>query len=65
MVPARIRLQQPISAGGVDLGGRSPQYSLATLNLPEGTIANGATGASVCLDRVGDTYFFGGLVSTP
>jgi large repetitive protein len=57
-----------ISAGGVDLGGRSPEYSnqlgfdLATLNLPEGTIANGATGASVCLGSVGDTYFFGGLV---
>jgi large repetitive protein len=56
-----------ISTNGVDLGGRTPQYSnqlgfdLATLDLPEGTIPNAATGASVCLGTVGDTYFFGGI----
>jgi uncharacterized repeat protein (TIGR01451 family) len=57
-----------ISNGGVSVGGRTPGYDnqlgfdLATLNLPEGTISNGATGASVCLGTVGDTYFFGGIV---
>ena len=29
--------------------------------MPEGTIPNGATGASVCLGTTGDTYFFGGI----
>ncbi len=57
-----------ISTGGVDIGGRTPDYSnqlgfdLATLNLPGSTIPNGATDASVCLGTVGDTYFFSGLV---
>ena len=57
-----------ISAGGVDVGGRTPGYSnqlgfdVATLNVPEGTIGNNQTAASVCLGSVGDTYFFGGLV---
>jgi len=57
-----------ISTGGVDIGGRTPFYSnqlgfdQATLALPEGTIRNGATNASVCLGTIGDTYFFGGLV---
>lgn len=56
-----------ISSGGVTVGGRTPGYDnqlgfdLATLNLPEGTIPNGATGASICLGTVGDTYFFGGI----
>ena len=30
--------------------------------MPEGTIGNNQTAASVCLGSVGDTYFFGGLV---
>ena len=57
-----------ISKGGVDVGGRTPNYSnqlgfdLATLNVPEGTIGNNQTAASVCLGTTGDTYFFGGLV---
>ena len=57
-----------ISTGGVDVGGRTPNYSnqlgfdLATLAVPEGTIGNNQTGASVCLGTTGDTYFFGGLV---
>ena len=57
-----------ISTGGVDIGGREPNYGnqlgfdQATLDLPEGTIPNNATGASVCLGTDGDTYFFGGLV---
>ncbi|HET7051663.1 MAG TPA: hypothetical protein VFI54_25560, partial [Solirubrobacteraceae bacterium] len=56
-----------ISNGGVDVGGRSPNFSnqlgfdLATLNVPEGTIGNNQTAASVCLGTTGDTYFFGGL----
>ena len=56
-----------ISTAGTDTGGRAPQYSnqlgfdLATLALPEHTIPNAATGASVCLGTVGDTYFFGGI----
>src|SRR6185437_9361004 len=47
---------------------RTPNYSnqlgfdLATLNVPEGTIGNNQTAASVCLGTSGDTYFFGGLV---
>ncbi len=57
-----------ISTGGVDLGNRTPDYGnqlgfdQSTVDLPQGTIANNATGASVCLGTVGDTYFFGGLV---
>jgi uncharacterized repeat protein (TIGR01451 family) len=57
-----------ISNGGADVGGRTPNYSnqlgfdLATLNVPEGTIGNNQTAASVCLGTSGDTYFFGGLV---
>ena len=56
-----------IANGGVDVGGRTPNYSnqlgfdLATLNVPEGTIGNNQTAASVCLGTTGDTYFFGGL----
>jgi uncharacterized repeat protein (TIGR01451 family) len=56
-----------ISNGGADVGGRSPNFSnqlgfdLATLNVPEGTIGNNQTAASVCLGTTGDTYFFGGL----
>ena len=37
-------------------------FDLATVDVPEGTIPNGATGASVCLGTDGDTYFFGGIV---
>jgi uncharacterized repeat protein (TIGR01451 family) len=57
-----------ISRSGVDDGDRTPNYSnqlgfdLATVDVPEGRIANGANGASVCLGTVGDTYFFGGIV---
>jgi uncharacterized repeat protein (TIGR01451 family)/fimbrial isopeptide formation D2 family protein len=57
-----------ISSGGVDVGGRTPNYSnqlgfdLTTLSVPEGTIGNNQTAASVCLGTTGDTYFFGGLV---
>lgn len=57
-----------ISAAGVTVGGRTPGFDnqlgfdLARLSVPEGTIANGATGASVCLGTTGDTYFFGGLI---
>jgi uncharacterized repeat protein (TIGR01451 family) len=57
-----------ISNGGVDVGGRTPNYSnqlgfdLATLDVPERTIGNNQTAASVCLGTSGDTYFFGGLV---
>ena len=56
-----------ISSGGMDVGGRTPNYSnqlgfdLATLNVKEGTIGNNRTAASVCLGTTGDTYFFGGL----
>jgi uncharacterized repeat protein (TIGR01451 family) len=57
-----------ISNAGKPVSDRTPAYDnqlgfdLATLALPEGTIKNGATGASVCLGTSGDTYFFGGLV---
>jgi large repetitive protein len=56
-----------ISTGGVDLGGRFPQFANQLgfdrdrLSVPEGTIGNGARGASVCLGTNGDTYFFGGI----
>ena len=40
----------------------SSGFDLATLTVPEGTIGNDQTGASVCLGTTGDTYFFGGLV---
>ena len=56
-----------ISTGGVDLGGRTPQFANQLgfdrdrLSVPEGTIGNGAKGASVCLGTNGDTYFFGGI----
>ncbi len=56
-----------ISPNGQPAGGRTPDYDnnlgfdLATLDPPEGTIPNDATGASVCLGTVGDTYFFGGI----
>ena len=57
-----------ISRHGVDNGDRAPDYSnqmgfdLATVDVPEKTIPNAATGASVCLGTDGDTYFFGGIV---
>jgi uncharacterized repeat protein (TIGR01451 family) len=57
-----------ISNGAVNVGGRAPGFNnqlgfdLITLDVPEGTIARDATGASVCLGTVGDTYFFGGLI---
>lgn len=56
-----------ISANGVTVGGRVPGFDnqlgfdLDALAIPEGTIPNNATGASVCLGTTGDTYFFGGL----
>ena len=56
-----------ISSAGQPVPGRTPSYDnqlgfdLTTLSVPEGTIPNGATGASVCLGTVGDTYFFGGI----
>jgi large repetitive protein len=59
-----------ISSGGNPVTGRDPGrdnqlgFDLTTLSVPEGTISNGATGASVCLGTVGDTYFFGGLAFT-
>lgn len=59
-----------ISSGGNPVGGRDPArdnqlgFDLTTLSVPEGTISNGATGASVCLGTIGDTYFFGGLAFT-
>ena len=66
--PVNNFFNSTISAGGVDVGGRTPGYSnqlgfdIATLNVPEGTIGNNQTAASVCLGSIGDTYFFGGLV---
>ena len=66
--PADNFFNSTISTGGVDVGGRTPDYSnqlgfdLATFDPPAGTIPNGATDASVCLGTSGDTYFFGGLV---
>ncbi len=65
--PANNFFNSKISSGGVTVGGRTPGYDnqlgfdLASLSVPEGTIPNGATGASVCLGTVGDTYFFGGI----
>jgi uncharacterized repeat protein (TIGR01451 family) len=56
-----------ISSGGATVGGRTPGFDnqlgfdLTTLFVPEGTIPNDATGASLCLGTVGDTYFFGGI----
>ena len=56
-----------ISTGGVDLGGRTPQFANQLgfdrdrLDVPEGTIPNDAKGASICLGTSGDTYFFGGI----
>jgi uncharacterized repeat protein (TIGR01451 family) len=66
--PADNFFNSTISSNGAAVGGRTPSYDnqlgfdLATLAVPEGTIPNGATGASVCLGTSGDTYFFGGLV---
>ena len=65
--PAENFFNGTISTGGVDLGARTPQYrnqlgfDRDRLSVPEGTIPNGATGASVCLGTTGDTYFFGGI----
>jgi large repetitive protein len=56
-----------ISSAGATVGGRTPGFNnqlgfdLTTLFVPEGTIPNDATGASLCLGTVGDTYFFGGI----
>ncbi len=56
-----------ISSGGASVGGRTPGFNnqlgfdLTTLLVPEGTIPNDATGASLCLGTIGDTYFFGGI----
>jgi uncharacterized repeat protein (TIGR01451 family) len=56
-----------ISTGGVELGGRTPQFANQLgfdrdrIVVPEGTIPNDAKGASVCLGTNGDTYFFGGI----
>ncbi len=66
--PADNFFNSTISTDGVDLGNRTPDYGnqlgfdLSTVALPEGTIPNDATSASVCLGTVGDTYFFGGIV---
>ena len=66
--PANNFFNSTISRDGVDDGDRTPDYSnqmgfdLATVDVPEGTIPNGANGASVCLGTDGDTYFFGGIV---
>lgn len=66
--PANNFFNSTISSNGAALGGRTPSFDnqlgfdLATLAVPEGTIANGASAASVCLGTSGDTYFFGGLV---
>ena len=65
--PADNFFNSTISPNGQPAGGRTPDYDnnlgfdLATLDPPEGTIPNDATGASVCLGTVGDTYFFGGI----
>ena len=56
-----------ISRDGMNVVDRKPAYvnqlgfDLDALDVPEGTIPNNATGASVCLGTVGDTYFFGGV----
>jgi large repetitive protein len=56
-----------ISANGATVGGRIPGFDnqlgfdLDTPAIKEGTIPNGANGASVCLGTTGDTYFFGGI----
>jgi uncharacterized repeat protein (TIGR01451 family) len=66
--PTNNFFNSTISRSGVDDGDRTPDYSnqlgfdLATVDVPEGTIPNGANGASVCLGTTGDTYFFGGIV---
>jgi large repetitive protein len=66
--PANNFFNSTISRSGFDDGDRTPNYSnqlgfdLATVDVPEHTIPNGADGASVCLGTTGDTYFFGGIV---
>jgi len=65
--PAGNFFNSTISRHGTDDGDRTPDYSnqmgfdLASMDVPEGTIPNGADGASVCLGTDGDTYFFGGI----
>jgi uncharacterized repeat protein (TIGR01451 family) len=65
--PVNNFFNSTISRAGVTVGGRAPGYDnqmgfdLDALAVPEGTIPNAATGASVCLGTVGDTYFFGGI----
>ena len=56
-----------ISRAGANVTAKNPDFvnqlgfDLDAPSIPEGTIPNSATGASVCLGTVGDTYFFGGL----
>ena len=56
-----------ITDNGANVPGRDPDFynqlgfDIATLDVPEGLIGHGATGASVCLGTTSDTYFFGGL----
>ena len=56
-----------ISNAGANVTSRVPAFvnqlgfDLDASGLPEGAIANGATGESACLGTVGDTYFFGGI----
>ena len=56
-----------ISRAGAHVTAKNPDFvnqlgfDLDAPSIPEGTIPNSATGASVCLGTVGDTYFFGGL----
>jgi uncharacterized repeat protein (TIGR01451 family) len=65
--PADNFFNGTISTGGVDLGGRTPQFANQLgfdrdrVVVPEGTIPHEAEGASACLGTVGDTYFFGGI----
>ena len=54
----------PVGRSELRSAATSCGFDLTTLSVPEGTIRNGATGASVCLGTVGDTYFFGGLAFT-
>ena len=65
--PVNNFFNSTISRDGVNVVDRKPAYvnqlgfDVDALDVPEGTIPNNATGASVCLGTVGDTYFFGGV----
>ena len=65
--PVNNFFNSTISRDGMNVVDRKPAYvnqlgfDLDALDVPEGTIPNNATGASVCLGTVGDTYFFGGV----